>query len=249
MLDATETAMRERDAPVFQRDSHLVRIHHINHQETIDDNEPTHLLIDGPFTNQGLATLAGLNGVYALDLFWHVTGITADAFEVLPTLPHLADLVRAATADWRVRPRIVLDSAEKYAAFRSASAALAASGTVTLELALAGVPTVAAYRVPLWEGLVFRMMAHIDTVILANLVLGEKIVPEFLQSECTADRLAAALLPLLSDTPERQRQLTRFARLDQIMDLGGEAPSTRAARAVLASIERKSGLPSPLGSC
>src|SRR3954454_13818072 len=53
---------------------------------------------------------------------------------VLPTLPHLADLVRAATADWRVRPRIVLDSAEKYAAFRSASAALAASGTVTLEL-------------------------------------------------------------------------------------------------------------------
>src|SRR4051812_3716223 len=168
---------------------------------------------------------------------------------ILPTLPHVTDLVRAATAQWPVRPRIVLDTAEKHGAFRSARAALAASGTVTLELALAGVPTIAAYRVPLWEGLVFRMMAHIDTVILANLVLGEKIVPEFLQSECTADRLAAALLPLLSDTPERQRQLTRFARLDQIMDLGGEAPSTRAARAVLASIERKSGLPSPLGSC
>jgi lipid-A-disaccharide synthase len=168
---------------------------------------------------------------------------------VLPTLAHLADLVRAGTAQWPVRPRIVLDAAGKHAAFRSARAALAASGTVTLELALAGVPTVAAYRVPVWEGLVFRMMAHIDTVILANLVLGEKIVPEFLQSECTADRLAPALLPLLSDTSERQRQLTGFTRLDQIMELGGEAPSTRAARAVLALIERKPGLPSPLASC
>ena len=104
---------------------------------------------------------------------------------VLPTLPHVADLVREATASWRIRPRILLDRAEKHAAFRSGRAALAASGTVTLELALAGVPTVAAYRIPLWEGLVFRMMAHIDTVILANLVLGHKAVPEFLQGECT----------------------------------------------------------------
>ncbi|HWP15326.1 MAG TPA: lipid-A-disaccharide synthase [Xanthobacteraceae bacterium] len=168
---------------------------------------------------------------------------------VLPTLPHVADLVRAVTAEWPVRPRIVLDPAEKQTAFRSARAALAASGTVTLELALAGVPMVAAYRIPLWEGLVFRMMAHIDTVILANLVLGENAVPEFLQSECTADRLAAALLPLLRDTPERRRQIESFSRLDTIMDLAGEAPSIRAARAVLALIEQKTTLPSPSGSC
>jgi hypothetical protein len=56
------------------------------------DGEPTHLLIDGPFTNEGLASLAGLEGVFALDLFWHVTGITADGFEVLPRLPNLASL-------------------------------------------------------------------------------------------------------------------------------------------------------------
>jgi lipid-A-disaccharide synthase len=168
---------------------------------------------------------------------------------ILPTLPHVADLVRRATAHWPVRPRIVLDPAEKQAAFRSARAALAASGTVTLELALAQVPTVAAYRIPLWEGLIFRMMAHIDTVILANLVLGEKIVPEFLQSECTADRLAAALVPLLRDTPERRHQTEAFVRLDRIMDLAGEPPSARAARAVLALIDRKTALPSPAGSC
>jgi hypothetical protein len=56
------------------------------------DHEPTHLLIDGPFTNIGLASLAGLDGVFSLDLFWHVTGITSDGFEVLAHLPHLASL-------------------------------------------------------------------------------------------------------------------------------------------------------------
>jgi lipid-A-disaccharide synthase len=170
---------------------------------------------------------------------------------VLPTLPHIAGQVRSATQNWPVRPRIVLDAAEKHTAFRNARAALAASGTVTLELALAQVPTVAAYRIPLWEGLIFRLMAHIDTVILANLVLGERAVPEYLQSECTPERLATALVPLLADTPERRRQLEAFARLDAIMDLRSERPSVRAARAVLAVVARggASALPSAAASC
>ena len=179
-----------------------------------------------------------------------LTAQRAGALEiVLPTLPHIVEQVRAATAGWPVRPRIVVDADEKRAAFRVARAALAASGTVTLELALAQVPLVAAYRVVPWEGLLFRMMTRLNTVILANLVLGENIVPEFLQRECTPDRLAAALVPLLRDTPERRRQLDAFARLDAVMALSGEPPSTRAARAVLALIERKSGLPSPSASC
>jgi len=168
---------------------------------------------------------------------------------VLPTLPHIAEQVAAATASWPVRPRIVLDGQEKHVAFRNARAALAASGTVTLELALAQVPTVAAYRIPAWEGAVFRLMAHIDTVILANLVLGEKVVPEFLQRDCAADRLAPALLALLRDGPERRRQLEAFTRLEAIMELPGEPPSRRAARAILALIERKTALSSPSPSC
>ena len=86
-------------------------------------------------------------------------------------------------------------------------------------------------------------------MILAILVLGENVVPEFLQRDCTPDRLAAALVPLLRDTPERRRQLEAFARLERIMDLSAEPPSVRAARAVLAVIEGKSALPSPTGSC
>ncbi len=95
----------------------------------------------------------------------------------------------------------------------------------------------------------FRLMAHIDTVILANLVLGERAVPEYLQSECTPDRLAQALVPLLGDTAERRRQLEAFARLDPIMGLSGEPPSRRAAHAILAGIERKTALPSTSASC
>jgi lipid-A-disaccharide synthase len=162
---------------------------------------------------------------------------------VLPTLPHIEAQVRAATADWPVRPRIIVDRAEKHAAFRTARAALAASGTVTLELALAQVPTIAAYRIPAWEGAVFRLMASINTVILANLVLGENAVPEFLQNECTPDRIAGGLIPLLSDTPERARQLAAFARLDTIMDLGAAPPSLRAARAVQDVIVRHGKAP------
>ena len=152
---------------------------------------------------------------------------------VLPTLPHLAERVRKATADWTVRPRIVTDPAGKDTAFRTARAALAASGTVTLELALAQVPMVAAYRVPLWEGWLFRLMTPLTTVNLANLVLGENVVPEHLQTDCRADLLAAGLVKLLSDTPERRRQLDAFVRLDAIMDLAGRPPSQRAADAVL----------------
>jgi lipid-A-disaccharide synthase len=154
---------------------------------------------------------------------------------VLPTMPHLAARVAAGVATWAVKPRIVTEPAEKWAAFRNARAALAASGTVTLELALASVPTVAAYRLTLVEEIiarVARIKQRLASIILANLVLGENIVPELLQHDCTPERLAAALAPLLSDTPEWRRQIGAFARLDSIMALD-TLPSARAAAVVL----------------
>ena len=153
---------------------------------------------------------------------------------VVPAVPGLAPLVREAVASWRVPARIITDTAEKDAAFRTARAALTKSGTSTLELAVAGVPMVAAYKVPLFEELIARLLINVDTAILANLVLGEKVIPEFLQRDCTAERLATALLPLLSDTPQRRAQTTALARLDVIMGIGKTAPSTRAATRVLA---------------
>ena len=152
---------------------------------------------------------------------------------VVPAVPRLADTVRAAVASWRIPARVVTDPGEKDAAFRTARAALTKSGTSTLELAVAGVPMVAAYKVPLFEELIARVLIKVQSVILANLVLGENVVPELLQRDVTAERLAAALAPLLSDTPERRRQIDAFARLDTIMEIGRAVPSDRAAAVVL----------------
>jgi len=165
----------------------------------------------------------------------------------LPTVPHLASLLAELTSRWPIRPRIVVDQAEKYAAFRRARAALAASGTVTLELALAGVPSVAAYRIPAIEGLILKLIwrfhpvIKVRSVILANLVLGEFAIPEFLQRRCTADNLAATLADILGDTPARARQIEAFGRLEATLGVGSIAPSKRAAQAVLDLIARKSG--------
>jgi lipid-A-disaccharide synthase len=152
---------------------------------------------------------------------------------VVPAVPRLADTVRAAVSSWPVATRIVTDAADKDAAFRIARAALTKSGTSTLELALAGIPMAAAYKVPLVEEVVGRLLITAQSAILTNLILGENVVPEFLQRDCTPERLAGALLPLLADTPERRHQMDAFAHLDGIMDIGRAVPSERAATLVL----------------
>jgi lipid-A-disaccharide synthase len=154
---------------------------------------------------------------------------------VLPTVPHLFERIKkeTETANWPLRPRIVVDAEQKALAFRSARAALAASGTVTLELAVAGVPTVVAYSRPLIEELIVRPLITVDTIVLTNLVLGEKAMPEYLQRQVQPERLAAALGALIDDTPERRRQLRAFARLDDVMGIGTLAPSELAASIVI----------------
>jgi lipid-A-disaccharide synthase len=165
----------------------------------------------------------------------HAEGIAFEA--VLPTMPHLEAAVREGARAWKTEPRIVIGDQDKRAAFRTARAAIAKSGTVTLELALSGVPMVAAYRVGAAEGFIVQRAIRVSSVILANLVLGENIVPEFLQADCTPDNLARALRPLLGETPERTRQCEAFGRLDTIMSTG-TAPSVGAADIVLAAMRK-----------
>ena len=157
---------------------------------------------------------------------------SARPFEVtIPAVPHVADEIRARAESWSVKPRIVEGEAAKWAAFRQADAALAASGTVTLELGLADVPMVVAYRVSKLEE-VLKYLIKAPSIVLTNLVLGENVIPELIQWDCTPEKLAGALLPLLSDTAERQRQIDAFGKLDTLMKIGDEAPSERAARIV-----------------
>ena len=146
---------------------------------------------------------------------------------MLPTLPHLRERIAAATAGWPLRPRIVVDPRDKQAAFRVARAALAKSGTVTLELALAGVPMVTAYKVSLIEEVVARIAIQVPSAILPNLILEENVVPEFLQRDCTPQKLAAALVPLLSDSPQRRGRSRPSG--GSMRSWGPAAPRPRAA--------------------
>jgi lipid-A-disaccharide synthase len=162
---------------------------------------------------------------------------------VLATMPHLESMVREGVTSWAISPRIVIGEAEKRAAFRIAHGALAKSGTVTLELALAGVPMVTAYRLGSVEAFILRRAIKVQSVILANLVLGREVIPEFLQQDCTAEKLAGALAELLSDSALRRRQLEAFATLDSIMSTGNISPSVRAADIVLSTMRKSRRIP------
>jgi len=158
---------------------------------------------------------------------------------VLPAVAaHAAHLTRQ-VATWPVPVRVVAEQAEKDAAFRSARAALVKSGTGTLELAVAGIPMVVAYRVGYAEGALAYLLINVSSIILANLVLGENVIPQFVQSNATPAKLAAATLDIIRDGPARQRQVDAFKRLDDIMEIGRARPSERAADTVLAEIRKR----------
>lgn len=152
----------------------------------------------------------------------------------LPAAPAVADLLRDLTRDWP--DTRVVDGADlpaKRAAFAAADVALAASGTVSLELAAAGTPMVVAYDMSWLSWQIMRRMALIDTVTLVNLVTGSRVVPEFLGPDCRPAPIAAALEGLLAD-PGRQDEA--LAATMRALGRGDEPPGLRAARAVLDGI-------------
>lgn len=150
----------------------------------------------------------------------------------IPTLPSVRPLVEQAFAGLDCPVHFVEGEDDKFRAFKLADAALAASGTVTLELALCQTPAVVAYRV---DRLAARLHFLLKTpsIVLTNLVAGEKIYPEFIQDACTPIRLARALTPLLSDTRERQIQISGLADMTKVMQVPGSTPSRKAAEIVL----------------
>jgi lipid-A-disaccharide synthase len=150
---------------------------------------------------------------------------------LLPAVPHLVDEIRQRARAWGYAPTIVEGEEGKLAAFRRAHAALAASGTVTLELALSGVPLVVAYRLDLVTRRL-KWTVKVPSIVLANLVLGDKVVPEFIDEASSPKALAAAVLPLLRDGPERAGQLAAFASLDEKMRTQSDSPSIRAAEII-----------------
>lgn len=157
---------------------------------------------------------------------------------ILPAVPHLKEEIEKRLLSWEIKPRLVHGKEEKLTAFRSAHLALAASGTVTLELALAQVPMVVAYKVSKLESQL-RFLIKADSIVLTNLILGEKAVPEYIQEECNPPTLALALCRYAKDGKDRRMQMAAFERLEQLMSIAPATPSGKAAEAIEDAYRKK----------
>lgn len=156
---------------------------------------------------------------------------------VIPTVAGVAAIVRQKTAQWE--NVVVLEGdVEKYDAFAAADAALAASGTVSLELAMAGVPSLIAYRLSPLTGFIAKKLIRVKYASIINLILDKPAVPEFLQENCTVERLTPALIALLQSDTERQRQSGDIAVALAALKAGDDAPSMAAAKVVMQSAQR-----------
>lgn len=155
---------------------------------------------------------------------------------VIPTVATVADVLKARVADWPWPVHVVSGAEARHDAFAAAFGAIAASGTVALELARAGLPHIVGYRVSPLSAFLYRRLRRTELVNLVNILLGRVVVPELLQEACTGPRLAAALEELLADPAALAAQ--RQGAAEVMAKLGGEgpAPSRRAARAVLGMI-------------
>ncbi len=165
---------------------------------------------------------------------------------LLPAVPHLEEKIRSGVSDWAVKPEVLLGEEAKYAAFRRAHAALAASGTVSLELAISGVPMIVAYRVDWFFrrlkqlNMIFKF-SGVTSMVLPNIILGKNAIPEFLDEDVKPVVLAQALSKLLQDSEERQCQIEGFRALDLAMRLeSGGSQSEAAASVVLKAAGRVS---------
>ena len=161
---------------------------------------------------------------------------------VIPAVPALRTEIAAAAKRWNVEA-VIVDGSEpeaKYAALAASTGALTSSGTATLELAIAGVPMVVAYRANPVTVAVARKVVRVQHIALANIVAGRRAAPEFLQQACTPSRLAPALENILLDPKARKDQIECFRTVSRQLGIGGTAPSELAAKAVLAVAQNTS---------
>ena len=153
---------------------------------------------------------------------------------VVPTVPGVDDQVRTAAKRWAGEPVIVADAEDRAAAFAASDVALAASGTVTLELALAGVPMVVAYRMNPLTSAIVRAQAKINYPSIINVILDRPAIPELLQGACKPAGLAREVMKLLTDADARARQVEDTRKAMAQLGVGGKRPSERAADVILA---------------
>ena len=158
---------------------------------------------------------------------------------VIPAVPALAARIRRAAAALPAPVTVVADRDRRHAAMAACDVAIAASGTVSLELALAGVPMAIAYRFNPLTASILRRMIRVRYATVVNLVLDRPAIPEFIQENCTGPGLAEAALALLGDEDARRAQRDAAAGALAALRPAGERPSARAAAAILEVVRRR----------
>lgn len=152
---------------------------------------------------------------------------------VIPTVGTVSDLVHNGLSAWPARPIVVSGEAHRDEAFAASTVALAASGTVTLELAKAGVPMVVGYKVSPLTAFIVRRLINVRFASIINIVLDLPAIPEFLQADCRSEKLAGALRNLMVNPSARSSQLELCQRAIKQMSPKGLSPSQAAAEAIM----------------
>ncbi|MEC8177866.1 MAG: lipid-A-disaccharide synthase, partial [Pseudomonadota bacterium] len=157
---------------------------------------------------------------------------------VVPVVPHTRAAVRARVAGWPIKPILVEDESDKIAAFSAANAALAASGTATLELGMAGLPSVVAYKMGGMMGPLLLRMLRVPSAVIVNLVLDAPVMQEFLEDRCTADLITPAVNALLQDDALNSEKRAQLLPLANVLGGAGQSPATRAAEIIRSLIQQ-----------
>jgi len=156
----------------------------------------------------------------------------------LPTVPNVAELVAEGAKDWPTRLTITDDPVTKYDLFAAANVALAVSGTVTVETSFARLPTVVAYRAPWVTATIGRFLILTKYASGTNIVLDRPVLPEFIQENCTREKLTKAVHTLFVDQAMRQSQLAGIDEAVALLQVAGKRPSAIAAEAIIDEITR-----------
>jgi len=214
--------------PVIERAKLMVGGAELRERLGIGSNQPLLVVLPGSRTSEIRFILPTFRAAVA-----KIAERLPNLATVVPTVPHVASLVRGAVRDWPVPLHLIEDEANKFAAMSASNAALAASGTVTTELALARTPMVVAYRVGWLTYLLARPLVLSKWITLVNLLLDRGAVPEFLQGAATPQKLADAVVTLMTDARAADEQRSDLELATKLLGQGSEAPSLRAARAIL----------------
>ena len=157
---------------------------------------------------------------------------------IIPLADNVSTYVKATVREWPIKVNFAEGDKEKHDALAASNAALAASGTVSLELAMAGVPYVTIYKMKALSNLLARMMVKLKYVNIINILLDEEVVPELLLEKCKPHLISPHLLRCLNDQEFKSKQRKKFLIALELMGADKKPPSERAAQAVLDALNQ-----------